>query len=221
MAVAFAPLASSADFQASPFAEMVTGMAQAELDRTMAAATRAAEGITRCLLAPFQITETQRLQDGDVEDSITSGLPLPDQALFGLSKSRAMDIPNLVRHAWVHNFPRQHPDLWSGSLVSFQVSWALSVAPYVLNPALTQFEADVGHIRFTIGTFTPPGSTGVVTYTGGYTTVPDDLKQACLLLAAEQLAIELDPTAVQASRDPDVLHEKACRLLIPYGAACK
>lgn len=217
----FTPLASTADFQGSPFAEMVAGIAQAEMDRTMAAATRAAEGLTGCRLAPFTITETTRLQDGDVEDLVPTGLPLPAQAQFGLSKASAMNIPSLVRHAWVRNYPRSQEDAWTGALTSVTVSWALQADPFLVPATQVQFEADTGHVRFVVGTFTPPGTTAIVTYTGGYTTVPDDLKQACLYLAAEQLAIELDPTAMQASRDPDVLHEKACRLLVPYGAACK
>lgn len=216
--VSFTPLASSADFQASPFADMVTGMAQAELDRTMAVATRAAEGLTKCLLAPFQVTETTRLQDGDVEDLVPTGLPLPAQAQFGLSKASAMNIPSLVRHAWVRNYPRVHEDLWTGAIVSCDISWALQAAPFVVPADQIQFEADTGHIRFVVGTFTPPGTTAITTYTGGYTTTPDDLKQACLLLAAEQIVIAVDPA--DQAHDPDRLHTQAQRLLVPYGAEC-
>lgn len=215
--VQFAPLADAADFDGTPFQDMARQLSGTELDRIMAVATRAAEGLTGTQLAPFQITETTRLQDGDVEDLVPTGLPLPAQAQFGLSKASAMNIPSLVRHAWVRCYPRVHGDLWTGAVTSVTVSWALQADPFVITADQVQFEADTGHIRFVVGTFTPPGTTAAITYTGGYTTVPDDLKQACLLLAAATLTRELDPGDVGA-RDPELLRSEAQYLLIPYGA---
>ena len=210
------PLASSTDFNNSPFNNMARSMVQAELDRTMLAASRAAEGLCRgARLMPFTTTETTRLQDTDVEESVSSGMPLPAQSQMGLDYATALSMPVMVRHFWVRHYPRTYAEMWTGVLTAVSISWPYQTAPFVVPITSIAFDADTGHARFNLGTFSPPGSTAIITYTGGYTTTPDDLRQAVLLLAAAMLTRELDPN--EQSSDPEVLRNEANDLLVAYG----
>jgi hypothetical protein len=56
-----------------------------------------------------------------------------------------------------------------------------------------QYETDTGHVRFNLGSYVPQGSTLSVTYSGGYSTIPDELVQACILRAAKIALVDLNP----------------------------
>jgi len=77
-----------------------------------------------------------------------------------------------------------------------------------------QYEPDTGHVRFQLGTFVPPGTTIVSTYSGGYSTVPSSLVRACKFATASLAVAELDP-AVQ-SHDPDDLWSRATQIVGSY-----
>lgn len=213
----FTPLATSTDFNASAYADMAAHITTAELTRIMVAATRTCENACGRRLAPFdQLVETTRLQDGDVEDVLPVGLPLPMQAQMGIDYANALSMPALVRFFQVRNYPGTFPDLWTGAIESFTISWSVQISPFTVPAQAIQFFPDTGLGTFNIGTFVPPGATGVITYSGGYTTVPDDLKQAALDMAAWHLARMLDPNSFD--RDPDKLRDEALKILVAYGA---
>lgn len=214
--VTLSPLASSDLFKQSAYADMARKISGPELDRIMMVATRACESSITSRVAPFEITETTRLQDGDVEDVLAGSIPMTHQAQMGMDYSRALGIPAMVRNCSVRNYPKQFPELWTGAIVSVKVSWALQPAPFNIPLDGLAFFPDTGRLRFNVGAFVPPGSTGIITYTGGYTSVPEDLEQACLCMAAAALSKMLDPR--ESDLDPAAMRREAIEYLVPYGA---
>lgn len=215
--MALTPLATSAQFNLTPFQDLAKNLQAGELDNTMLRATRACESQCRRRLAPFTgLVETLRLVDGDVEDPIAVAIPLPGQAQINIDYSRALGYSSLMRHAWVREFPPLYQDLWTGSVSSVDIFWSYQSTAYTVPTTSLQYEADTGHIRFALGTFVPPGSTGKITYSGGYSTIPDDLVHACITMAASIIIKELDPRANASQHDPDLLRDEAVEFLDPY-----
>lgn len=210
------PLASITDFKNSAYANMAADIQDAELTRIMNAATRACEGETLTLLAPFVTTENTRLQDTDIEDLLPAGITLPAQAQIGYDYAKSLNTPALVRSFSVRNYPRAYPENWTGSISSISIHWPAQVAPLVIAAGAWYLQADIGEAYFNLGTFTPPGAIAQVTYSGGYTTVPEDLLQACLHMAASILGRMLDPN--EGLHDPNLLRREAVELLVRYGA---
>jgi hypothetical protein len=83
-------------------------------------------------------------------------------------------------------------------------------------PNTTQYESDTGHCRFQLGTYVPVGTTIVVQYSGGYSTVPLDLEQACEFMAASIVLKQLDPAQSMHGHDPDALRLDALEILTAY-----
>lgn len=216
----FTPLATSADFKASAYANMASTLQNGELDRIMAVATRDCESACDNRMAPFTLTESLRLTDTDVDDVIPNGIIVPPNAQLGLDYARALQTPTLIRGFQVRNYPKVYSDLWNAAAatsVSITLTWAVQHQPFVILPTQIQFFPDTGLGQFTLGTFAPPGATALITYSGGYTTVPDDLKQAALHMAASELAHMLDPVDANGA-DPDKLRTLAIKRLRRYGA---
>jgi hypothetical protein len=214
--MALTPLASSTQFNATAYKDLATHLQAGDLDATMLKATRACETATKHRLAPFTLTESHRLVDTDVEDGMALALPMPAQAQMNTDYARALGYSQLVRHTWVNEFPELYPDLWTGAITACSVFWAYQAIPYVVPITSLQYQADTGHVGFILGTFVPPGSTGQFTYTGGFTTVPDDLGQACIVMAASIILKSLDPGAHSMAHDPDALRDEAIELLDGY-----
>lgn len=211
------PLASSADFNGSAYKDMAATLTSQELDRIMNAATREVETVCDNRFAPFTLTESIRLTDTDVDDVIPNGIIVPPNAQLGLDYARALQTPTLVRGFQVRRFPPVFEDMWTGAVTGITLTWAVQYQPMVIMPTQIQFFPDTGLGNFTLGTFAPPGATAEITYTGGYSTIPDDLKQAALHMAAAEIADMLDP--VEANNlDPEKIRVKAIRRLVPYGA---
>ena len=209
------PLATSNQFLAGAFADLAANLQPGELDGIMIEASRACEQVCGRRLLPFTITETCRLEAGDMDDFGGSEFPLPMQAQMGLDYSRALGITAMVRHTWVREYPPTLQDLWTGSVQSLNVYWPYQSAPYLIGGQALQYDVDTGHIRFLVGTFVPFGSVGYTTYSGGYSTVPADLARACKAMAASIIIKELDPN-LGTAHDPDLLRDEAVEFLDGY-----
>ena len=208
-------LASTAAFNATAYANLAADLPPEQLTEVMLRASRACESACRRRLMPFTLTESHRLVDSDVEDAITLTMAMPNQAQINLDYARALGFPQLVRHFWVLESPPLYPDMWTGHITAISIRWSYALDPLTVNPATVQFEPDTGHARFALGTFVPPGSTGLVTYTGGYSLIPEDLVEAAIMKAAVILLRRLDP-AMRGNMAPGDLNGEADELLAPY-----
>ncbi|HEY6021608.1 MAG TPA: hypothetical protein VIY48_17595 [Candidatus Paceibacterota bacterium] len=209
------PLATAAEMQEGPFANLVSGFTTSALSTLMQRATRVCESVCDRRLAPFNnLVETSRAQALDVEDALDAYVPLDPTSQLGFSRALSLGSTLLVRHFWVRNNPPLYQEMWAGSLSSITLYRSFS-GVQIVNISQTQYEPDTGHVRFQLGTFVPPGTTIQVVYNGGYTTVPADLVQACKTMAAAIVVRELDPMQA-GNHDPDLLKMDAEALLDPY-----
>jgi hypothetical protein len=214
----YTPLASVANFEQGPEADLFKAILSAEQTRLMTAASRAVEAYCNRRLAPFTITENHRAQDIDPDELTDVGFPLDQTAMLGMSRAQSLGANELVRHLWVNEFPPVWPDLWSGSVTAIELRRAFG-GNYDFEAAdlsSIQFEPEDGHIRLQLGTFSPIGTTIRVTYTGGYSTTPDDLVQAVLYKACIIALTELLPIGQAARLDKAQLQADFEATLSPY-----
>jgi len=208
------PLATVSQMSEGALADLIrsfSGQAQTDL---MLEATRECEGAVDRRLAPFTaLVETQRAEAMDIEDALDAYVPLDPTSQLGFSRATSLGSTMLVRHCWVREFPPRLADMWTGSIANIALRRSFS-GSQTLDVSQVQYEPDTGHVRFQLGTFIPAGTTILVTYSGGYSTVPADLVRACKLMAASIAATELDPNA--HGHDPDVLRAKAEMILDSY-----
>ena len=210
------PLATVAQFQSNPLANLTSGFtAQAQSD-LMVMATRECESACDRRLAPFtNLVETMRADSLDVEDALDAYVPLDPTSQLGFSRAQSLGSTLLVRHFWVRENPPRYADMWTGSIASINLYRSFSGQQLVAVPTL-QYEPDTGHVRFQLGSFVPPGTTIQVTYSGGYSTVPADLVSACMFMAASIAVKMLDPVDGRSGHDPDALRTEAIEKLGPY-----
>ena len=210
------PLATSAQFNGTAYADLATHLQAGDLDNTMLRATRACETVCKRRLAPFTLTETTRLVDGDVEDAISAAIPLPAASQIQMDRASSLGYSQLVRHTWVREYPPTFQDYWTGGITTINVYWSYQQTPYAIPSTSYRYAPDTGHVRFLLGTFVPPGSEAEITYTGGYGTVPEDLVEATIVMAASMIIKSLDPTMREMAHDPDMLRDEAIELLDGY-----
>lgn len=214
--MAYTPLATVNDLVATPLSEIVRDFPGAQDGTLMVRASRSVETYCERRLAPFTKSETKRVDDYDVEDQDAdwSG-PLPSSAILGLSRARSMGGASaLVRTINLREWPPRWEELWTGSLVSV-VAYPPLAGSVTIPTSGIQFEPDIGHMRLSLGTYVPMGSTVVITYTGGYTTVPDDLIQATIFEAIEQAFVWISSER-KGDVDLSELRTKKQELLAPY-----
>lgn len=210
------PLCTWPQVTAGAFADLLRGYtspaAQADL---LIEGTRMCESLADRRLAPFtNLVESQRAEALDVEDALDAYIPLDPTSQLGFSRAQSLGSTMLVRHYWVRSFPPRFPEYWTGSLASVQLLRSFS-GTQTVSPSTLQYEPDTGHVRFQLGTFVPPGTTIVTTYSGGYTVaIPADLVRACKYTVASIAMTELDPAA--RSHDPLELEEIAASILDAY-----
>lgn len=209
------PLCTSATMQFGAFADLVRDYAPATLDRIMIRATRMCESATDRRLAPFNITETQRAQSLDVDDITELPGPMEPSAQLGFSRAQSLGTSQLVRHFWLREYPPRYPEYWTGNISSINLLRSYSGTQQVVTSTI-QFQSDTGHVRFQLGTYVPTGTTIVAAYSGGYSTVPADLEQACEFMAASIILKQLDPAQAQHGHDPDALRLDAMEILTAY-----
>ena len=210
------PLASAAQFQEGPFANLVSGFSTMAIDNLLINATRNCESACDRRLARFTgLVETKRADALDVEDALDAYVPLDPTSQLGFSRAQSLGSTLLVRHFWVREYPPRYPDLWSGSISAINLFRSYS-GSQVVDISTVQFEPDTGHCRFQLGTFVPPGTTIQAIYSGGYTTTPADLIEACRFMAASIAVKQLDPIDGRSGHDPDALRAEAMEMLAPY-----
>lgn len=210
------PLCTSAILQSGAFADLVRDFSGPTLDHLMLRATRLCESAVDRRLAPFtNIIETQRAAMLDVDDITEIPGPMEPSAQLGFSRAQSLGTSQLVRHFWLREYPPRYPEMWTGSITSITLLRSYSGTQAVV-PNTTQYEQDTGHCRFQLGTYVPTGTTIVVTYSGGYTTVPLDLEQACEFMAASLVLKQLDPAQAMHGHDPDALRMDALEILTAY-----
>lgn len=210
------PLATAAQFQEGPFANLVSGFPVTTITNIMLTATRNCESACDRRLAPFTgLIETQRAEALDVEDALDAYVPLDPTSQLGFSRAQSLGSTLLVRHFWTREHPPRYPDLWAGAISAISLYRSYS-GSQIIDMSTMQYEPDTGHARFQLGTFVPPGTTIQVTYSGGYQTVPADLVEACRFMAASIVVKQLDPVDGRSTRDPDALRAEAIAMLGPY-----
>lgn len=204
-----APLATVAQLAQGAFADLIRAFSSDALNDMVMEATRLCEDHVDRRLAPFTgLVETQRAEALDIEDALDAYVPLDPTAQLGFSRAQSLGSTLLVRHFWVRQFPSRYPEMWTGSVSAIELVRSFSGAQTV-DVSQLQYESDTGHCRFQLGTFVPPGTTIVVTYSGGYSTVPASLVRAGKYMAASIAARELDPLGQSHGHDPDMLRMAA------------
>lgn len=197
------------------FANLVQGYQGTAQTNLLAEATRMCESACDRRFVPFtNVVETQRADALDVEDALDAYVPLDPTSQLGFSRAMSLGSTLLVRHFWVRERPARYPEFWNGSITGITLRRSFSGTQDVVTSQI-QYEPDTGHVRFQLGTFVPPGTTIVCTYSGGYTTIPADLIRACKYMAASIAVRELDPMQ-NAGHDPDLLRTDALDALAPY-----
>ncbi|NUP48070.1 MAG: hypothetical protein HOW97_12255 [Catenulispora sp.] len=204
------PLITWAQLTEGAFKDLVrsyTGQ-QAQTDLLLEA-TRLCEDHCDRRLAPFTaVVESQRAIAMDVEDTLDAYIPLDPTSQLGLSRAQSLGSTLLVRHCWVREFPPRYPELWQASVQQIELRRSFSGSQLV-DTSQIQFEPDTGHVRFALGTFVPAGTTVLVTYSGGYQTVPASLARAAKYMAASLAVTELDPVGQTHGHDQNELRAQA------------
>lgn len=208
-------LCTWAQFTSGAFADLArnytdpTGQTQLLIE-----ATREAETLCDRRLTPFtNLVESQRADALDVADALDAYVPLDPTSQLGMSRAQSLGSTLLVRHFWVREAPPRFTEMWTGTINSLSLRRSFS-GTQTVDPGSIQYEPDTGHVRFQLGTFVPPGTTIMCTYSGGYSTVPGDLMRAVKLLTAALLVRELRPQ--QQVHDPELLHNEAVGKLGGY-----
>lgn len=209
------PLCTSATMQSGAFADLVRDYTQPSLDRIMQRATRMCESATDRRLSPFTITESQRAQMLDIDDITEIPGPMEPSAQLGFSRAQSLGTSQLVRHFWLREYPPRYPEYWTGTVNTIQL-WRSYSGQQAVVTSTIQYESDTGHCRFQLGTYVPTGTTIQVNYSGGYSTVPFDLEQACEFMAASIVLKQLDPAQAMHGHDPDALRLDAIEILTAY-----
>lgn len=209
------PLCTWAQLTEGGFANLVQGYTTTQAQNDLLyEATRLCEEACDRRFVTFTATETQRANALDVEDALDAYVPLDPTSQLGFNRAMSLGSTLLVRHFWVREYAPRYPELWTGTINSITLRRSFSGTQNV-DISQIQYEADTGHVRFQLGTFVPPGSTIVCTYTAGYTTYPASLVRACKFMAASLVVRELDPVQ-SGGHDPDLLRTDALDALASF-----
>jgi hypothetical protein len=213
------PLCSYAALLEGAFSDLFSGFSQNAANDILLEATRQCEDQTGRRLAPFTVTETIRASGMDPDEyGGTSNMPLSIQGTLGMSEAAALNMTNLIRHAWISQYPPRYQDLWTPpSQAALQVTVVRSYGgTQALSPGqILDGPDNTGHVWFQLGQFIPVASRLRFTYSGGYTVaVPGSLLRACKFMAAAVAIDELNPG--DNERDPDRLYNLALRWLAPF-----
>ena len=211
------PLCTPADLQDGAFADLVQAFDQEALLDICVEASRACETEVERRFIPFTITESHRADglDPDELGGMGSTIGLDLTAALGVSYANAIGAGgDLVRKVWVREYAPRYQEMWSYSNVSVRVTPSIGGGNQVT--PMKGPMPDSGLLWFTLGTFCPVGSLIEVTYSGGYQTVPADLRRAAKWMAAAIALRELDPSQHGSQHDPGTLESLATGWLQPY-----
>jgi hypothetical protein len=211
------PLCTAADLQSGGFADLVGSFSEQAIDDLCVEASRACETEVTRRLMPFTVTESHRAEGIDVDELgvLGSGIPLDLNATLGASYAASLGGGfNLVRRIWLNECAPLYPDMWTYSNVVARATTSVGGTNTLATP-LAGPMPDTGLVWWQLGTFLPPGTLIVVTYSGGYTTVPADLRRAAKYMAASIAVKELDPQASTGHNAADLVAD-AVAWLSPY-----
>jgi hypothetical protein len=211
------PLATAADFnEFGSFALLIReNPTPGLLDKLMLRASRAVESRCDRRLAPFTVVETQRMEGIDLASNYSSGTPLDLMGALGRSQATAYGTSSTARDFWLREYAPQYADMWAYSNLSVQLTRATGGIEQVLLSGLEGPRRDTGHVRFTLGTYVPPGTNLAITYSGGYQTVPEDLNLATVFQAAKFAIVSAEPQ-MREGMDTLELDAEILTLLLPY-----
>lgn len=209
-------LCSYSTFTEGAFGNLVSGYSQTAVTDCLAEATRQCEDQAGRRLAPFTVTETMRASGIDPDEYAGAmNIPLSIQGTLGMSYASALDMTNLVRHAWLAEYPPRYPDLWAYSNVSVTVVRSYGGTATLTAGQILDGPDDTGHVWFQLGQFIPVGSRTRVTYSGGYTVaIPASLTRASKFIAASIVIDELNPE--DSEHNPDRLYALGLKWLQPF-----
>lgn len=203
----------------TPLYDIVKNWSTTAQQDLLNAATQHIEELTDRRLIPFtNLQESIRAQDVDADSDADIAIPYDTNTMLGYSRAVSLGTTQMVRHMRVHHWPAHYPDLWTGSLSQVVIYRSFSGQQTITVAGSTiQFEADTGHVRFSLGTYIPIGSTLVATYSGGYSTVPRSLVRACLKCATEMALGDMRPQQPHRGDFDEVqLHDEWMGLIAPY-----
>lgn len=201
------PLASADDFQnfasTQELIQNATRWSPSQLDKLMLRASRRLETLCDRRLVPFTITETTRAEGVALDSSPNDDVPMDLRSALGRAQSLAFGATYLVRDFWLSQYAPAYPDLWSYSVEQIQLVTEYGATEVIPASQIEGPENDTGHLRFLLGTFCPPGTTVRFTYSGGYTTPPDDLNMACIFQAMKLILVGNEPYGRESSANLD------------------
>ena len=187
-------LATAGQMRQSNLKHLIGSLDHDELDDLMLRATRACEGHCQRRLAPFVgLTETHRAEGVDPGEIAAVATFGDVGALASAGYAAATGGGGLVRKIWVDQRPGLFQEMWTYSGVSVSVAHAGGQVAAVTSTGLlggSPISADTGELWFRAASSVPVGSRVTVTYSGGYTTIPQDLVQACRYMAAADVIDE-------------------------------
>ena len=213
------PLCTPEQLKDGAFADLVHGFSASAVADMLAEATRACETEVGRRLAPFTgLVESHRMSGVDPDEySDSASLPLDLAGQLGRSWASSLNSgSDLVRHIWLHQCAPHYPEFWSYSDISISVTRSYGGAQAFVTGGFEGPDVDTGHVWFRLGTWLPIGTYATVRYSGGYTTVPSDLRRACKYMAAAIACRELAPLQANHGHDPDALEALAVSWLAPY-----
>ncbi|MEY9937297.1 hypothetical protein [Streptacidiphilus sp. MAP5-3] len=215
-----APLCTWAQLTEGPFSDLVRSWTstQAQTD-LLAEATRECEEHCDRRLAPFTgLIESHRAEGIDPDEYVDSGaMPLDLAGSLGRNWAASFGSTAMIRRVHLSEYAPRYPELWAYSDVTVQVVRSYGGSETVLPGNLTLGpQPDTGFLWFQLGQFIPEASELVITYGGGYQTMPASLVRAGKYMAASIAATELDPLLQQHGHDPDFLRSKAEDILERY-----
>lgn len=215
----YTPLIALSDITAVPLANVISELSNAAQTQLLTDASRSIEGYCDRLFAPFTgHLEVHRAQDIDIDAQADEYVPLDLQGTLGTARARSLGANDLVRHVWLKERPPHYPEMWSGAISSIAVQHAVGGATTLdLSAQNLSYFYTTGEIFFPLGVYVVQGDRITVTYSGGYATVPDDLKRACVFEAIEIGMVDIFPLAgIGKELDMGLLQEKKAQLLDRY-----
>lgn len=197
---------SQSDSSTSPLAYLWRNLDDTALLGILTKASRKVEGIVRSRLVAFTTTETVRF----TPDSDDSQILTPWYG--GYSTAAAYNCVGFVS-----TNPPMRPESWTGTLTGISVL-GTGNAVTTIDVSTAIFVPSEGRIVL------PAAGLGgallaQVSYTGGYSTVPDDLIEATIYIAADTWLVGTD--ARDGQMDAQDIWTRAQSELAPWIAAAK
>ena len=193
-AIPYLPMAGAADMTSGMFASLVQDIDPAQLPQLMIRASRSVEAMCGRRFVPFATLESHRAEGVDPDEyGGNYDIPLDLYGSLGRSRQRSMPGSQMARHLWLEQYAPRLAEYWTYSISSIEIIRTYGDSQIVPANQVEGPEPDSGHIRLGIGMWVPVGSTIRVSYSGGYSPIPDDLVEATRMRAAKLAIVEAQP----------------------------